>query len=104
MTTAYVNYPNSRISVHGNASCSRIRQARKAGQRVVHVTVETLTQELRTFHTNDYSFGSTQEVNDMWIELDLGDAEYEAATLRFIKKALSVCYKPFEDAEISVHC
>lgn len=35
MLSAYINYPNSHVSIHSAADCASIQQQRKANQRKV---------------------------------------------------------------------
>ena len=103
MIAAYFNYPNSRITIHHDSSCSAIRQAHKEGQRYVRIDVNTIGTELKRFN-NNYSFGSTSDNNDMWVIVDFSDQRFERELISYIKRVLGVRYKPFHASSPEVHC
>ena len=103
MLNAYLNYPNSLVTVHGEPTCSTIRQMRKSGQRHVRVNTASRAREREKFD-GTYRFGSKAEVNDMWVVVDLESPEEEARMVEEIKSALGRRYKPFRDARIERHC
>ena len=105
MLFVYFNYPNSRVVVHSDPSCPKIRQHRKPGQRTVSITPSTVDKEKQMFgDPNGYRFESTAGLNDMWLELDLGDRAGETTTLKDIHRILAGRYKPFAKAEINRCC
>ena len=105
MLAVYINYPNSRIGVHTDGDCTHIRAQRKVGQRIVAVNPSTISQEIRMFgEKKGHPFGSTPEVNDMWMEIDFGDRPFEEAILRYLLVLLGRRYKPFRNAVIDRCC
>ena len=70
MLNVYLNYPNSKVTVHGEATCSTIRQMRKPGQRQVRIDEGSREQELAQFEAA-HRFASRAKYNDMWVVVDL---------------------------------
>lgn len=103
MIHVYVNYPNTRVSAHSDDSCSRIQQAHKHNQRVIEVTRSSLGRELTRLES-DMRFGSSQDVNDVWLRIDLGDTEFEHAVAKHVLVLLGRRYRPFEGVELQRHC
>ena len=103
MLQVYLNYPNSKVSVHSDEACGNIKQMRKAEQRHVHIKRESLSIELGRFE-KEYSFASEAARNDMWITVEMQDYSFEVCITAYIKKILSLRYKRFRDADIEKHC
>lgn len=104
MVNAYINYPNPHITVHGDATCSAIGKMRKGGQRRVRIDAASISQELKQFATKAYVFGADASKNDMWLEIDFGDASFERAVVEHVRRLLGVHYKPLGAASIENHC
>lgn len=103
MLNAYINYPVPHITIH-KPSCGSIRQQNKVDQRVVQLTLDNLSEELRRFRDGDYRFAPERRLNDMWLELDLNDEEMERSTICYIRKLLATRYSPFNRASVQDHC
>lgn len=103
MIHVYVNYPNMRASAHSHENCSRIQQAHKRNQRVIEITRSTLAGETARLES-DLPFGSSQEVNDLWLRIDLGDSEFEHAVAKHVLVLLGRRYRPFASVELERHC
>ena len=103
MLSAYINYPNSHVSVHSANDCAHIQQRRKPDQRVVRLDPRTLSAELLKFES-EYRFASEQRLNDMWLQLDFSDAAFERAVVEHIRKLLARRYTPFSRVAVSSHC
>lgn len=95
MLKAYVNYPNPEVMVHRKPTCRQIMKMHKRHQRSIHIDVDTLSSELKKFCKGGYRFGSSTEVNDMWIEADFADTDFEEAVIRHILQLLSKRYGTF---------
>ena len=104
MLRAYFNYPNSRVSVHGDSSCGHIQPMNKAEQRLVRLDATTIGGELQRFADNEHRFASYQARNDMWVVADFGDEDFELAVIRHIHRHLARRYTPFHSAQIEEHC
>jgi hypothetical protein len=103
MLSAYINYPNSAVSVHADQDCANIRLQRKPDQRVVKLNANTLSVELAKFGAKAYRFASEQQANDMWITVEFGDFAFELAVVEYVRSLLARHYSPFK-VKISQHC
>ena len=104
MLQLYLNYPVGKVSVHRDATCGNIRMMHKINQRQIKITLSSLSSELQSFLDNAHHFGSTSDVNDMWVALDLQSETFELAVVDFIQQALARQYKRFVDSQVIVHC
>jgi hypothetical protein len=104
MIMAYINYPNPHITIHGNSNCSHIQVQRKRGQRVIRLNSVTISSQLKRLAAKYYIFGAQARTNDMWLDIDFGDPEFEAAVTKYIKRIVGRHYKPLESAKIARHC
>lgn len=102
MLQLYLNYPNSKISVHTDPTCGHIRQMGKPDQRQLRLVEESLEAQLAEF--SEHGFASTAALNDMWVTIDLGDARMEENVLARISRTLGDRYAPFRDATVDWHC
>jgi len=103
MIHVYVNYPNTRASAHSDGACARIQQAHKHNQRVIEITRSSLGRELARAES-DLRFGSSQDVNDVWLRIDLGDIEFEHAIARHVLVLLGRRYRAFATVQLERHC
>jgi hypothetical protein len=104
MIKAYINYPNTHITAHYDPSCGNIQAQRKSEQRYIRIHISTISRELQNFQKNKYPLGSSQEVNDMWLEIDFQDYLFEMNVLEFICRLLGNHYKPFVGLKPTTHC
>ena len=104
MLKAYVNYPNPKVRVHRNPECGAIQMMGKPDQRLVRIAPETISTELGRFSRKEYTFATNPAGNDMWLEIDFGDAEFESAVLGYIHRLIARHYTPFARVEITDHC
>lgn len=105
MLIAYLNYPNSVISIHADKRCGHVRSQAKEGQRTVAMSLSSLSRELEKFAVKEHQFSSTAALNDMWLEVDCADLKFEREIVKFIIRTLAQRYKPFRNAKIhSCNC
>lgn len=104
MLSVYMNYPNSRISVHSDSSCSRIQVMHKLNQRIIKINKKNLSTELKNLKTKQLRFNSNANLNDVWIHIDLDDVSTEDSLVKTIQHILGGFYKPFASAVIEKHC
>jgi hypothetical protein len=104
MMKAYINYPNPHVTAHFDPGCSVIRAQHKLKQRYSRITVETISEELQKFQEKLYPFAASQEINDMWLEIDFDDRDFELAVLNMICKMLGTYYRPLTGIIPSIHC
>ena len=103
MIMAYINYPNAHFTLHGNPSCGVVRMMRKAGQRIVTIDRPAISSELNCFARKHYRFAAQAKINDMWLKVDFGDAKFEKAVVRHIRRLLGDHYGPLAKAPIKTH-
>jgi len=104
MLRVYLNYPNGRVCVHTDPSCSRVKVMGKGGQRCIRVDVGSFSREVGAFVEGGHRFASQLELNDMWVEVDFGDEGFEWAVVEYICGQLGERYKPFRGVRIERHC
>ncbi len=102
MLVVYINYPNKRITIHGDYGCKEI-QKRNKNKRRIRVTQDSKEERLSGFR-DSYRFGSKKEVNDMWVEIDFQNQMTEMQVLGDICNCLSTRYRGFKDAIKKPHC
>ena len=71
----------------------------KSNQRVIKINIKSLSDELREFSEYKHRFASTQELNDMWLEINFSDLDFEIAVAEYILSLLRKKYGRFSDAE-----
>ena len=103
MLRVYINYPNAKISLHGDNTCGHIQQARKRQQRSVQITDKNLERELHRFKAKYYRFGASAEVNDMWLDIHF-DPEKNLEIVHRIHEHLKRGYGPFRRCRPVKHC
>lgn|SRR5690606_34614954 len=104
MLRAYINYPNAQVTVHTDSSCLSVRQQKKEGQRTVRLSVRSLSSELGKFSDKAYRFASEADFNDMWLEVDFNDQNFEHAVVDYVRWLLAQHYRPFAGAKVTEHC
>lgn len=104
MLHVYLNYPNRRVTVHGNPTCGHIHQARKARQRRVQLEPRTIGSQLRRFIDGTRHFAAEARTNDMWLYINFADDPFEEDLARYIHRLLGKKYKRFGDASFQRHC
>jgi hypothetical protein len=104
MLKAYINYPNPNVTIHAHSDCASVQQQHKKNQRVVRIEVFNLSGELTKFRTKEYVFRAQAETNDMWLDVDFGDAGFEKAVVEYIRRLLGSHYTPFVRSKVDVHC
>lgn len=103
MLTAYMNYPNLKMTVHADRACSQIGKRGKKGQRLIQIELDTLTSELLKFVREEHKFEANTTFNDMWLEVNLGDVVFEEAVLAYILHLVSNYRTPFGGVKIKHH-
>jgi len=104
MLSVYINYPNSRISVHHDLNCSRIRARNKPEQRIIRINSSDVEKELNSLRNKELKFTSKQDLNDVWVYIDLGNVSEEENLVITIQNILGGFYKPLANAKIEQHC
>jgi ATP-dependent exoDNAse (exonuclease V) beta subunit len=104
MLKAYINYPNPHVTVHYDPECGNIQAQHKPKQRYIRINLETISEELKSFHDQKYTFAATQERNDMWLEIEFHNHAFELAVLEYICGMLGQHYKPLQGLKPETHC
>ena len=107
MIKAYLYYPtpNTHISIHCEEDCGVIQMHHRGDdQRILHISMNNLTDILLSFHQREHRFAPESGLNDMYLFVDLGDQSYEIATVNFIWGMLQKRYTPFSRIKPEVHC
>jgi hypothetical protein len=104
MLHVYLNYPNFSANMHHRDDCRSVRPADKPDQRIARINRETLSAELMKFADKDYKFAAFPERNDMWLDIDLEDVEFEEAVAAYILRLVSRHYTPFRGIPLRAHC
>lgn len=103
MLMAYINYPNPHVTAHYDLSCGNIQSQNKPNQRYQKINLGTLSSELLKFKTKQHRFG-THPYNDMWVEIDFQDRNFELSVLVFICGLLEKNYGRFKKLKPNIHC
>ncbi|MDB5243144.1 MAG: hypothetical protein JWP57_3769 [Spirosoma sp.] len=102
MTKAYINYPVPHIRSYSNTESAQIGKHNKADQRHIRIDIDTLSTELIRFSTGYYRFAAKTSSNDMWLEIDLNDSQFEGDVLRFIQRQIGQRYTPLSPNRIQI--
>lgn len=104
MINVYLNYPNAIATIHQTRDCPRIHQHHSESQRQLRINAGSLQESLKLFVDGAFPFRSEQSTNDAWLEIDLGDLEFEIAVLKFILRKLGKRYAAFDGLNPDFHC
>ncbi len=104
MIRVYINYPNPHITIHSKDGCGFTNRTYKSEKRIIDITPQTFSNEIIKFWNGDYKFGSTSTINDMWLNIDFVDEEFEKAIVNFIQKLIGKHYEPLRNCQIEEHC
>ena len=103
MLKAYINYPNPHVTAHFDLGCGNIQSQNKPNQRYQIIDIDNLSTELKSFKNKQHRFG-THPHNDMWLEINFHDRDFELAVLEYICGLLEKNYGRFNDLKPNVHC
>lgn len=103
MIAVYINYPNKRFSIHRNSAVNEKQISEKVNQRVLKINISNLSDYLMKFKQSKYKFESSQKFNDMWLEINFGNINFEVAVAEYILFLLGKRYKPFRETEPEYH-
>lgn len=99
MTSVYIDYPVPHFSIqHGVSATSRMRQI-KPERRLITINLENLSLELARFADREIPFAAFAAQNDLWLDIDLGNEEFEIAVIKYIQFHLGKRYKPLATAQ-----
>ena len=104
MIKAYINYPQPHVTLHYDPGCGSIQSHRKLEQRRLRIDIANLSTRLQEFERRDYRFTATPEGNDMWLEVDFQDADFELAVIHHLCQLLAPHYTPIAAIPQNRHC
>ena len=104
MAYVYYNYPNSRVSIHSQPFCRFIQMMNKQEQRKCRIDAFTISAEFQKLINKRYLFQSKAELNDIWIEIDFENKDFEISVANYVLHILSQHYKPFAKSKLEIHC
>jgi hypothetical protein len=104
MLQVYLNYPTSRVEVHGDPWCGQVLMYPKRERRMTVITAESYEAELLRFERDEYPFTATDDGNDLWLRISLGDETQELKALGRILAALGPRYPTLDSATVARHC
>ena len=104
MLNAYVNCPDPKVSTHHNPSCREIQKNAKPGQRLVRIDATSISAELQRVKVKGYTFAANRARNDMWIEVDFEDADFENAVIAYVHGLMGKHYSPLARVAVETHC
>jgi hypothetical protein len=102
MTKTYINYPVPHIRSYSNSDSAQIGKHNKVDQRHIKIDFGTLSTELNRFSNGYYRFAAKSGLNDMWLEIDLNDSQFEGDVLRFIQRQIGQRYTPLSSDRIQI--
>ena len=103
MLKVYVNYPNKEVCAHHKAYCEQIQKMKKPDQRLVRIDPSNISAELQRFSKKQYTFAANAAENDMWLELDFADADFEFAVLAYVHRLIGRYYTRLAAVGIEKH-
>jgi len=104
MINVYVYYPNPHLTIYTKRTCNDIGKMKKPGQRTEKVTTASFSTVVPMLVSNKFQFGATAPKNDLWLEVDFDDEEFEKAFARYVLQQFAKRYRPFNGAHAKTHC
>ncbi len=98
MTSVYINYPMPHFSVKVGVSVEARRKQRGKEQRVVYLDATSLPAFLGQCRQERVDFRCESGLNDLWMEIDLGEEGEEEYAIKEIQALLGARYRPLRDA------
>jgi len=105
MIKAYIYYPIPHVAINCNPDDPMITAHPDAGtRREMNINLENLGGQLSQFGHETVRFTSKAGLNGMWLNIDLGDREFEISVVNFITRKLGNTYIPFQKVIPKIHC
>lgn len=101
MLKVCVNIAQSTLSWHGNPACPDLANAPKP-QQLVRVNVRSISEVFQRFRDKNYLPGAGAD--EMWLEIDFGDRQFEGAVFAYVHRLLGKRYAGIASAKILKHC
>jgi len=101
----YINYPNSKLSIHYKCRlCPQFQKHKKKNQQLAIIGKQNFMQELTKFWNKTYKFGAKAACNDMWVDLQFPTPQQNILTVKLVELILKQRYGCFTKTRISRHC
>ena len=104
MTKVYVYYPNPKFSIHRDPLCAQVCKMKKRGQRHIRIDIDSRSTELQRFANKEYTFASNAGSNDMWLDIEFEDADFEKSVLKDVRRLIGKHYASLGKAKFTPHC
>ena len=76
----------------------------KSGQRRVKIDRTNIATEIQNFGSKKYMFAAEPARNDIWLETEFADTEFETAVISYIHRLLGKQYSRMGRAVLQEHC
>ncbi len=100
----YVNYPNSRITIHRQYDCGAVQPHQTPDHRIMTVTDNTLGEVLTKFINREIDFAAQAGLNGLWLDLNLPTDDQERSLIIIIHALLGQRYRRLANAAFIQHC
>lgn len=104
MTKVYVNYPDPKFSIHHDPLCAEVCKMGKTGQRHIRIDIDSASTELQRFANKKHTFSSNAGSNDMWLDIEFEDADFEKSVLKYVRRLIVKRYASLGKAKLTTHC
>lgn len=96
MTSIYINYPNPHFSAKPGPVAERIRHE-KPERRAILLSPSTFGPAM--VEVESVLFAATAELNELWLEIDFDNPEFEMALGKYVQETLGKRYRRLAQAE-----
>lgn len=104
MIQVYMDYANPVMNIHSDPNCFAVQRDRAANYRISKITIDTLSEELARFRDRYYRFNAQRDTTSIWLDIDLGDVEFERAVAEYVLKLVAKHHLPLRRIKIGTHC
>ena len=64
------------------------------------LTPSTFSTEIKAFVDREVPFAANAELNDLWLDVDFDDEEFEHSVAMYVKRLLGQRYRPIAEAPV----
>jgi hypothetical protein len=103
MIFVYINYPNPHFEIH-KQGCGQIQMHQRENQRFYQLdSIKEMQLFLDKLIHRKFRFAAQAGLNDMWIEINLGDEKLNESLVYVIRAIIGQRYTPLANALIESH-
>jgi hypothetical protein len=95
MIICYLNYPNPEVKIHLINGCHHIKK-HNPNSRELQISSANLSMVIQDFERRKIDFAAKAGSNDLYLEIDFDNYQFEKAVLHYLVHLLSKRYSPFE--------